>query len=186
MSAMRKPWHAGVLALLVLGVAGCAAPTPAVDQQIAVEHGGPTSAAPVVPAACPAKLPSDTGFPAVDGSTLVPGTPTVASVCRYAGMNDPHPAALQKSAVVTGTKLAHLVATMNTGKPGAGGTFNCPADFGLADVVQFGYPSAGPVDVMLNLSGCRGEDNGRRKVNLPDDVQTQVAAVVGVSAQPHG
>lgn len=186
MSAMRKPWHAGVLALLVLGVAGCAAPTPAIDQQIAVEHGGPPSTAPVVPAACPAKLPSDTGFPAVEGAVLVPGTPTVASVCRYAGMNDPHPQTLQKSAVVTGAKLADLVAAMNAGKPRPGGTYSCPADFGLADVVQFGYPAAGPVHVRIDLSGCRGEDNGRRSVSLPDDVQTQVAAVVGVSAQPHG
>jgi hypothetical protein len=186
MSAMRKPWHTAVLALLVLGVAGCAAPSQDQHPQtLSVGGGGASSVTPVRPVACPAKLPSTTTFPSVPGTTLVPGTPAVASVCRYAGMNDPHPQALQKSAVLTGTKLANLVATMNTGKPRPGGAYNCPADFGLADVVQFGYPSTGPVDVSIDLSGCRGETNGHRSVAVPDDVQTQMTALVGTSPGPH-
>jgi hypothetical protein len=186
MSAMRKPWQTGVLALLMLGVAGCAAQAQhTAPQTIAVGGGGAAAPAPK-PAVCAAKLPSTTTFPAVSGSTLVPDQPSVASVCRYAGLNDPHPQALVKSSTVTGTRLDQLVAAMNTGKPTPGGVYNCPMDSGAADVVQFGYSTTGPVDVAVDLNGCRGENNGHRTVAVPSTVQSTLTAMVGAPNGPTG
>lgn len=170
-------------AVLTVLAAGCAAQGP----QPALTAGQPdttASSSPARPApvpTCPATLgdyPKHWAFPPAPSASLVPGTPQVAAVCRYAGINDPHPNALVKSATVAGAMLTSLTVALNKAQP-SHGVYSCPAEFGLYDLVVFSYPDRGPVDVIVDATGCTQATNGHRQVMFAGDALTRIAAVVG-------
>ncbi|HEX4704339.1 MAG TPA: hypothetical protein VH352_19590 [Pseudonocardiaceae bacterium] len=160
--------------LAILGaclLAGCAT-----QPVIQVAAGSPTAS---TTPTCPSTLPRT--FPDVPGSAMVPGTPTIAAICRYAGTNDTAPDTLSQSATITGDRLRALVTGLNASRPFPSGAYNCPADLGLYDLIVFGYPSAGPVDVRVSVSGCTPVTNGHQTMRLDPDVFTEITTIVGES-----
>jgi hypothetical protein len=166
-----------MLGVLALSVTGCASGTTPTIQVVA----SPTAS---LSPSCPTTLPAT--FPATAGSAVVPGAPTIAAVCRYAGLNDPHPNTIAQSATVTGAKLGQLVSGLNAARPFPAGARNCPADLGLYDLIVFGYPSAGPVDVRVSMSGCTAVTNGHQTLSPDSGVLDEVTAIVGDSPRPIG
>ncbi|HKN99391.1 MAG TPA: hypothetical protein VJX10_19885, partial [Pseudonocardiaceae bacterium] len=132
---------AAVAASLLAFVAGCAhRAVPTTQPALGVGTASAKPPASSRPATCPAVLAGHTYPPASRGD-MVPGTPDRATVCRYGGLNDPHPHSLVRSATVGTAPAAALAHTLNLGKAfPAGVPYNCPADLGLTDLVLFGFP----------------------------------------------
>ncbi|HEX3647634.1 MAG TPA: hypothetical protein VHV49_04350 [Pseudonocardiaceae bacterium] len=167
---------AAVAASLLGFVAGCAhRAVPATQPALGV---GTVSAA--RPATCPASLASHYTYPPASRVSIVPGTPDRAIVCRYAGLNDPDPHTLVKSATMGAAQAAALARTLDLGKPfPVGVAYNCGNDVGLIDLVRFGFPDGHGVDVQLDMTGCRTAANGEREVFYPAAAVGQVTALVG-------
>jgi hypothetical protein len=167
---------AAVAASLLVLVAGCAhRAVPATQPALGV---GTAPAAP--PATCPATLVTPYHYPAVSPGSTVPGTPDQATVCRYGGLNDPHPNGLVRSATVGAAAAGRLARALDLGKAfPTGAPVNCPNDAGRTDLVLFGYPDGHRVDVQLAMTGCRTATNGERVVYYPAAVTAQVTALVG-------
>lgn len=125
--------------------------------------------------ACPATVHQPTN---PRSATLVPGTPTGATACRYAGLGEPHSGGLARSASLTTAQTTALAAALNAGKQAANGVYNCPNDTGGVDVVGFDYADAAPVEIVVHTSGCRLASDGNRNVDAAQAVQ-QLAAIVG-------
>jgi hypothetical protein len=110
----------------------------------------------------------------------VSGTPDQATVCRYAGLNDPHPHALVQSATMGAAQAATLARDLDRAKPfPVGVAYNCGIDLGQADLLLFGFPDGHHVDVQLDMTGCRTATNGQRTVFYPIGVASQVTTLVG-------
>jgi hypothetical protein len=178
---MNRHRYAGwaLLGVLALSVTGCASGTTPTIQVAA----GPTAS---LAPSCPTTLPATNTFPAAAGSAVVPGAPTIAAVCRYAGLNDAHPNTIARSATVTGAELDQLVSGLNAARPFPPGARNCPADLGLYDLIVFGYPAAGPVDVRISMSGCTAVTNGHQTLSPDSGALDEVTALVGESPRPVG
>jgi len=97
----------------------------------------------------------------------VPGTPVVATVCRYAGANARHhPGGLIGRRVLRGRVLTDVRTALNA-EPAVTGTYNCPADDGSAHLLLFGYGDGSVVRVRVDDTGCRFAGNGRHAVRTP-------------------
>lgn len=168
---------AAVAASLLVLVAGCAhRAVPATQPALGV---GTVSVTPARPAACPASV-AHVVYPAASRATIVSGVPDTATVCRYAGLNDPHPHALVRSATMGAAQAAALARDLNRAKPFPVGVgYNCGIDLGQADLVLFGFADGHRVDVQFDMSGCRTATNGQRTVFYPTGVAAQVTALVG-------
>lgn len=99
---------------------------------------------------------------------LVPPTPLVMTICRYAGFNQPVSAGkLERSRVVTGKQLATFVTSLDSParqvvtQPAI---YNCPADQGSIDLLRFAYSSGPGVDLKVGLLGCWFVTNGLRTI----------------------
>jgi hypothetical protein len=173
-------------AAVAVVTAGCASNvTPANQPALSVS-------APQKPATCPTTLPSSGAkfrYPNAPSSTLVPGSPDHALVCRYGlgGGNDPHPDALYRSAQLDAAQSVRLASALNKAQfwP-KGEAFNCPASFGVEDLVLFSYSGAAPIDVLVDATGCEGASNGHRGTVEADAAVTQLDAVVGSPRRPVG
>jgi hypothetical protein len=144
---------------------------------------------PPPPATCPASLPATTptGFhyPDAPATTMAPGTPGHATVCRYQGLNDPQPRVRAKSVELTAPQAVRLATALNgaqQAKPGA--RYPCPADFGVYDLVLFDYTDRGPVDVLVAATGCTAASNGHRDAMFAGAAVQQLDSVVGAPAAP--
>ncbi len=95
-------------------------------------------------------------------ASLVPGNPQAVLLCRYSGLNDPHRFRLRSSRLVTTRtsvdRLAHGLDALP--KLPRGTVLHCPADFGDAVIVVFGYSAGGADPVTVGLSGCQLASNG--------------------------
>ncbi|PZS02971.1 MAG: hypothetical protein DLM56_10715 [Pseudonocardiales bacterium] len=117
----------------------------------------------VPPVTCPARQPT-ANVPATRDATfngLVPGTPVVASVCRYGASAREGYAQLRSSTVVRGRSLAPMVAAFNVALT-SGREHGCPAPVYAPpiEVDYFGYAEGLPVQVTLSLGGpsnCRSD-----------------------------
>lgn len=172
---------AAVAASLLAFVAGCAhRAVPTTQPALGV---GTVSARPPAsnrPMTCPAALTGHHTYPPVSRGGIVPGTPDRATVCRYGGLNDPHPHDLVRSASVGATQAAALARTLDLGRAFPTGVpYNCPVDLGRTDLVLFGFRDGHRVDVELDMSGCRTAANGQRVVFYPAAAAGQVTALVG-------
>jgi hypothetical protein len=113
-------------------------------------------------------------------ASIVPGTPTQAIVCRYAGV--PTDGVLVQSATLTDT--AALVALLNSAtQMQMGASYACPNGTGQLDLLLFGYTSEPPVGVTVELDGCSMESNGVR-LAYADMAQRQALADVAGSPSP--
>jgi hypothetical protein len=134
---------------------------------------------------CPTTLHGHQNDPAASRAALVPGTPDVVTICRYAGLNDPNPGSLVKKATArqaTATALAHA---LDTAKVFPSGTpYSCPADSGRTNLLMFGYTDGHQADVTMDTSGCRTASNGPRTVFYSSAVTAQVTALVGTETTP--
>lgn len=117
----------------------------------------------VPPVTCPARQPT-ANVPATRDATFngsVPGTPVVASVCRYGASAREGYAQLRSSTVVRGRSLAPMVAAFNVALT-SGREHGCPAPVYAPpiEVDYFGYAEGLPVQVTLSLGGpsnCRSD-----------------------------
>jgi hypothetical protein len=181
---MRRIGSVVVLAAAVVSLAvGCASQaTPGSQPELAVSR-------PATAATCPAALPADTTtfrFPTAPTSTLVPGTPDRATVCRYQGLDDPHPRTLDRHADLDAAQATRLATAFDKTKVWPKNTrFPCPADFGANQLVEFGYPNQGPVDVIVSATGCTPASNGHRDTLFAGDAVRQIDAVVGAPTPAH-
>ncbi len=157
---------------LVLGLAG--------GTGWALARRGPAVPAPVVH--CPAHQPDRPPPPRYPGAgrRLVPGTPTIATVCRYHGLNVPQPpGTLARSTVLRGD-VRGLATDLNAGEhlvPGA--RYNCPNDTGEGILLVFGYPGGGTVSVLIDLTGCSFADNGVLRLFTSPAARQRLVALVG-------
>lgn len=176
--------HAGrwaALGVLVIAVAGCAPSVRSGDPPALITT---TDTAPPV-TACPNLMPST--MRTVPGSGLVPGTPIAALACRYYGLDDQRPGTLAQSAQVTGGEVGQLAADVRAGQPfpsAPGLAMNCPADFGLSDLIVFTYPSGGQSDVRVDLTGCGSVSNGQQRVESSAGLLRDLTSLVGASPPP--
>jgi hypothetical protein len=180
---MRRIGSAVLAVSAVALIAACG--TQAQPAHLAV--GAPQPQSP--PATCPTSLPtnSPTGFhyPDAPATSMAPGTPDHATVCRYQGLNDPHPRTKAKSVELTAPQAAKLATALNSAKqPQPGANYPCPADFGVYDLVLFDYADRGPVDVLVSASGCATASNGHRDAMFASTAVQQLDSVVGAPAAP--
>ncbi|HEX5407745.1 MAG TPA: hypothetical protein VFX16_36210, partial [Pseudonocardiaceae bacterium] len=113
--------------------------------------------------------------------TVVPGSPDQVTICRYTTTG-----ALAKTSIQGATVATAMADSLNRAKPWPRGTYNCPAAFNLYDTLAFGYADGHRVDVRLSMSGCTSATNGKRTVFYPQNVATQVTALVGTSPKQNG
>jgi hypothetical protein len=163
--------HAGrwaTLGVLVIAVAGCAP---------SVRSGDP-----------PALITTtDTAPPVTACSGPVPGTPIAALACRYHGLNDQPPGTLAQSAQLTGADVGQLATDVRAGQPfpsAPGLAMNCPADFGLSDLIVFTYASGGQSDVRVDLTGCGSVYSGRQRLQSSAGLLRDLTSLVGASPSP--
>jgi hypothetical protein len=119
--------------------------------------------------------------------TLVPPGPLVATVCRYAGRNQPVAAGtLERTHVVTGPALASLVTALDSPSlqviPDSA-VYSCPMDQGSTDLLAFAYPTGPAVTVSVAILGCRFMTNGARTVGGAE-LGPRLAAWVGTDRLP--
>lgn len=107
--------------------------------------------------------PPFTDYPALH-RMMVPRGPGQAVLCRYAGLNAPHPQALVGSGIVPGrdADLRRVVRIYNALPPPPAGPTACPADSGREITVKFRYRDRGSDFVNQELTGCRVGTNGHR------------------------
>jgi hypothetical protein len=168
-----------VLAAAVVALAaGCAERATPAAQVISTS---PSKPAQVL--TCPASLPTDTTtfrFPTAPSDTLVPGTPDHATLCRYLIADKTH-----RSAQLGAAEAARLAAALNKARVFPKGThFPCPADFGVRDLIMFGYPNRDPVDVIASPTGCSPASNGHRDALFAGDAEQQLNKVFGPPKLP--
>ncbi|GAA5186596.1 hypothetical protein GCM10023322_33180 [Rugosimonospora acidiphila] len=138
---------------------------------------------PAATASCPDK---DPGAPRnsrgsdSDGA-LVAGTPVVATICRYYGLNQPAlPGTLARSAMARDEAAAALASALNGGhRIPEGARYNCPADFGASIRIIFGYRRGAAVTVWVDPAGCRTATNGMTALFTSQAAQRQLTNLVG-------
>jgi hypothetical protein len=180
---MRRIGAAVLAASAVALIAACG--TQAQPAHLAVG-----STQPARPATCPTSLPANTPtgyhYPDAPSNAMAPGTPDQATVCRYQGLNDPHPRTRAKSVELTAPQAVRLAAALNSARQATpGARYPCPADFGVYDLVRFGYADRGPVDVLVAATGCTAVSNGHRDAMFAGAAVQQLNSVVGAPAAPH-
>jgi hypothetical protein len=174
----------GLLAAAALALAGCAGQQASGGKPELGIATSPHAVAPGPPAqlasACPVTLPGNYPFPQASAVSMVAGTPNAATVCRYAGLNDPKPHQLAKSVQASATQAAQLAHQLDLSKPmPAGVAYNCPNDTGRSALIVFGFADGHHTAVQLNTSGCRTATNGHHKVFFSNGVNSAVTALVG-------
>ena len=118
----------------------------------------------VQPGACPPRAPShvpkNAWAPARE--QLAPKGAVALRLCRYLGLNTPHPLALARSRLVTQQPLiAHLVGELDTLPPYPKGVaFSCPAGDGSQVLALLAYPHDQRVTVAVEETGCENATNG--------------------------
>jgi hypothetical protein len=116
---------------------------------------------------------------------MVPGTPNAARVCRYAGLNEPVPeGTLVKAGQLNSAELPRLVSALNAAVP-MPKLMHCPNDDNSFDLIIFGYPDGGSVDVTVGLTGCNVVRNGAQTRHLISTPTLGIlASVVGAPSGP--
>jgi hypothetical protein len=130
-------------------------------------------AAPVVPDAavtdlisaddvCPGKQSRTLPAPTRPGAArqLVPGRPSRALLCRYAGLDAAPRGRFSSRATLTGSKAAQLAGWLNQGRP-VPRVMHCPNDTGGEELITFTYSTGPALRVLVDLSGCEIAFNGR-------------------------
>jgi hypothetical protein len=196
MNTTRSTTTAVLAAAAVALVAGCAGQQPAGSGGgpklgIATSPPGTSSPgtavhgiAPGPPAhlasTCPAVLSANYAYPSSSRVSMVAGTPNNVAVCRYEGLNDPHPHRLARAVDAGLEQAAYLAKNLDLGKP-MSGTVNCPNDDGTAALLVFGFADGHRSAVTVSLTGCRTATNGKRTVVYPKGVSAEVRALAGTS-----
>ena len=185
-----------LLAACATGPAGQAAPTTSDTGHSAHTVSGgvttTTAASAVHPAKCQSKWVSSGSAPdphprSGSSTEIVPPTPGVMTVCRYAGFNQKVKfGTLEASRVVRGAALSAFVAYVDetnwqTVKPGV--AINCPMSQGSQDLLEFEYPSGPSLIVSVAIGGCPLVSNGLRTV-WGGAIGARIAAWVGSDALP--
>lgn len=177
----------GLVALAAVGVlAACGgAPLDPAEPQVNVVTSPPRI---VSVGTCPKTVTAGRfTFPAAPATELVPAGAVNAMVCRYEGLNDPHPHHLVTSVRLNPARTRQLTASLNASQVAPKDrAISCPADFGTYDFVAFGYVNRGPVDVLVSTSGCRGAVNGTRSTIFAQTAVDQLGTIVGKPAPPTG
>jgi hypothetical protein len=116
-----------------------------------------------------------------DLSTLVPGQPTGAVMCRYYGQADApsRPRTLANSATIDANEAATLAAAFNSGRPGPAGIFNCPRDDDSSIRVYYSYQGGRTVVLSVRRTGCQLARNGVTGRYVSDSVRQELADLVG-------
>ena len=119
---------------------------------------------------------------------LVPGSPAVATACRYYGFDVPHPQGALAASVVVRADVATWAKVFNSGKPVPSGDVSCASDTGNRYLIEFAYENAPSLRVEVQGSGCLWASNGsvtRYAAGLPlleqalgKDVQSPPGALV--------
>jgi hypothetical protein len=120
---------------------------------------------------CPTSLPAlRHGQRPGTNTQLVPGQPATLWSCRYHGsrVRGATPGALAAGATARPTTLQFVLQRIQALPPGTVPPSHCPADDGAAVLLQFGYPSGPPLDVVYShLRACYRLDNGDIVRQLP-------------------
>lgn len=144
----------------------------------------PPTGPPVAGAVTAVPCPSERGRSASGGPVrvgpLVPGRPVVATVCRYHGLNQvERVGSLAATATVSGAEVAALTAALNAGEPIPAGPVSCPADYGEAVRVTFGYRDRPPVVLEASLTGCTTASTGGEELRVSEAAYRQLTELVG-------
>lgn len=122
---------------------------------------GATASHPSVPA-CADRYngqPPRSAWPPARRHVLPPGAKALR-LCRYFGLNTPHPGALAASVAVTRPPQLRIFArelnSLRHGFPFA----KCPADDGSVVEILAGYPRGRTLLISIDLRGCTGVSNG--------------------------
>jgi len=95
------------------------------------------------------------------GDSLVPVTATSMIVCRYDGLNGPHPLALAGQGTVTDSATVKSWRKRFNALPKPGsGRVNCPNDDGSGLLAGFLGSHGAATVVEVNLAGCQFATNG--------------------------
>jgi len=114
------------------------------------------------PVRCPATHPADTPKPKRKEAEkqLVPGQPSGAVICRYAGLDSKHPGSLISRKGLSGQTAVAFAKNLNAGRSASIDAISCPNDTGALDLMTFTYPSGPTVAVLIRRSGCHLASNG--------------------------
>lgn len=171
---MNRMIAAGAIALAVVTAACGVREGPA-------SAGGPGSEVPVAKVVCPAAVVHDkVQYPDAPSSTMVPAGSTGGTACRYQNSFEPKPNTLAKSVSLTAAQTTALATALNGARVWPPGTvFNCPIDVGGADLVIFDYADRGPVEVLIDATGCVSASNGHRTAMGAGVALDQLTPLVG-------
>jgi len=184
-------WAAPLLALGgCTGAVDTASPSTARAKSTATVGGVSPTPRTSAPAAaglsCPPTLPraKPLGKSSPPG-LFVPGVPSTATACRYAGLNSPSQGKLIEAAPVPDPDLPNLVLRLNTAQripPGQ--VFFYPLDDGRRDVLLFGYGHGAPLTVIVARSGCGFTSTTGAEVFTPSTVTSLLDSLLGAEALP--
>ncbi|WP_345638654.1 hypothetical protein [Rugosimonospora acidiphila] len=144
--------------------------------------GGHPPAAADATIGCPDTDPQTTpNEPNQDLTTLVPGQPAGAIVCRYHGQDDAPslPRSLANSATIDADRAAALAAAFNSGQPGPSDLINCPRDDDSTIRVYYSYQDGRTVVLTGRRTGCQLISNGTTGRFESTAAQQQLANLVG-------
>jgi len=118
--------------------------------------------------------------------SLVPPTPTNATICRYANEW------LARSVLVSPQQLGKLVSILNTlpagiSQPGPGfaeDPQDCNADTRRGFIIQLGYATQPGVKVFVHIGGCHdlSASNGSRTTKINNELATFLVGLAGYDA----
>jgi hypothetical protein len=92
---------------------------------------------------------------------LAPPGATAIRLCRYSGLNGPHPLHLARSVTAPRGRLVRLLVREFDRLPRfAPGAIACPMDDGSQVVALLSYPGGHSVSISVGLTGCTRVTNG--------------------------
>ena len=173
------------LLVLIVGLAAGIATIGAADRCVASSLPQLPPSAPPDDGSCPLTGPDRGAYPFLAGpeTIMVPGTPSLATVCRYGGLNPPDQyQSLEASNDVTDSQLQQLITDLNSvGDNIRPGELACPYDDARSDLIIFKYEDAQPTYVTVQLLGCGIASNGAARSMLhgfPDSPGERVLALL--------
>ena len=107
----------------------------------------------------------------------------MATVCRYAGLDENPPNVLDRSVVIDAPQARALAATLNSAPKGHGPYQGCYQGDGATDIVYFVVPPAGISTVIVQLTGCQNVEDAQTQLDLDPTALAALNALVGPDPQ---
>jgi hypothetical protein len=142
----------------------------------------PPAAVAVAAPSCPTVAPDGLPKPQRQGAAteLVPGSPVIATACRYYGMNLPqHDGSLAGSVVIRGTVVVTWARALNAGRSIGKGVYNCPMDQANKYLVIYAYATGADISVEVDTTGCMWATNGKATLEASPGILHLLESALG-------